>query len=155
VSEGDEDRLWRELGELLDPLKAAAAEEAPCRPKASDGRSKRASFRRWLAKHQPLTYVVLAYPPDGSLIERKRRAEIERRARVLRDANACCIDCHQPLIAAETGFQYCPYERAGQHEKTRVANLKALSGPFGAEKKAPQVALCGCRSIPSTAGNQA
>ena len=38
-----------------------------------------------------------------------------------RGALAFCVDCHYPLVATEYGFQFCPYERAGQHAKVSRA----------------------------------
>jgi hypothetical protein len=48
-------------------------------------------------------------------LERRRRAQLARLARVRRTALAYCIECRNPLLATEYGFQYCPYERARQH----------------------------------------
>lgn len=95
-----------------------------------DGRSKRATHQRWLREHAPLVYIGLYNPANGSLLERKRRAELESLARIRRDALAYCIDCRNPLIATEQGFQYCPYGRAGQHDKVRRA--LGLEGAQGA-----------------------
>jgi len=61
----------------------------------------------------------------------KERAALEK---VRRDALAYCIDCHNPLLATEYGFQFCTYERAdraaapsyGQHEKVKQS-LQTLS----------------------------
>jgi hypothetical protein len=36
-------------------------------------------------------------------------------------ALAYCVDCRNPLLATEYGFQFCPYERAGQHAKVSRA----------------------------------
>lgn len=38
-------------------------------------------------------------------------------ARMRREALACCVACHNPLLATEDAFQFCPYERARQHER--------------------------------------
>ena len=46
-------------------------------------------------------------------------------AQALGDALACCIECRNPLLATEYGFQFCPYERAGQHPKVKSALHKA------------------------------
>lgn len=89
-----------------------------------DGRSKRATHQRWLREHVPLVYLGLYGEPGdrvGLEAERRRRREIEQLARVRREALACCVECRNPLVAAEQGFQFCPYERAGQHEKLRRA----------------------------------
>jgi hypothetical protein len=88
-----------------------------------DGRSKRATHQRWLREHAPLVYLGLYASNDdvARAAEFRRRRELEQRARVLRDALAYCVECRNPLVATEQGFQYCPYERAGQHEKLRRA----------------------------------
>jgi hypothetical protein len=88
-----------------------------------DGRSKHATFERWLREHTPLVYYGLYAGADDVALaaERRRRRELWELARVRRDALACCIECRNPLIATQAGFQFCPYERAGQHEKLRRA----------------------------------
>ena len=58
---------------------------------------------------------------DAPLLERRRRAELTRIARERRAALAYCIECRNPLLATDQGFQYCPYERAGQHAKVKRA----------------------------------
>jgi hypothetical protein len=63
-----------------------------------DGRSRRASFKTWLREHTPLVCAGLY---DDPLLERRRRAELSRIARVRRDALAYCIECHNPLLATE------------------------------------------------------
>lgn len=83
-----------------------------------DGRSRRASLKTWLREHTPLVYAALYNDP---LLERQRRAELARIARVKREALAYCIECRNPLVATDDGFQFCPYGRAGQHEKLQRA----------------------------------
>lgn len=52
--------------------------------------------------------------------------QLEERSEVLREALALCVECHNPMIATEHGFdQFCPYERAGQHEKLKRAHASA------------------------------
>ena len=52
-----------------------------------------------------------------------------------RDALAYCIECRNPLLASEYGVsQFCPYERAGQHEKLRRA--REQSSPATTERPA-------------------
>jgi hypothetical protein len=89
--------------------------------RTNDGRSRRASFKTWLREHTPLVYATLY---DDRLLERLRRAEMARLARISRAALAYCIECRNPLVAGEYGFQFCPYERAGQHEKVKAALRK-------------------------------
>ncbi|HVA83647.1 MAG TPA: hypothetical protein VNF28_01980 [Candidatus Binataceae bacterium] len=48
----------------------------------------------------------------------KERAALEK---VRREALAYCTECHNPLVATEHGYQFCPYERAGQHAKIKAA----------------------------------
>jgi hypothetical protein len=89
-----------------------------------DGRSRRASFKQWLRQHTPLVHLGLYSEPGDELAraaEHRRRRELDELARVRRDALACCIDCRNPLVATELGFQFCPYERAGQHAKVSRA----------------------------------
>ena len=89
-----------------------------------DGRSKHASFQHWLREHAPLVHLGLYREPDDELataVERRRRRELIELARIRRDALAYCIECRNPLVAAEQGFQFCPYERAGQHAKVSQA----------------------------------
>ena len=47
-----------------------------------------------------------------------------------REAIAFCIECRNPLIATEHGFQFCPYERAGQHDKLKRARRSAKPALF-------------------------
>jgi len=95
----------------------------PPPPRTVDGRAARATFKGWLHEHTPLVYAALY---DDPLLERRRRAQLARIARERRAALAYCIGCQYPLLATEYGFQYCPYERAGQHEKVRRALNQAL-----------------------------
>jgi hypothetical protein len=100
-----------------------------------DGRSKHATFERWLREHTPLVHIGLYGAGDELAIaaERRRRRELEELARVRREALAYCVECHNPLLATEDGFQFCPYERAdraaapsfGQHAKVKAAVHKA------------------------------
>ncbi|HTQ24569.1 MAG TPA: hypothetical protein VMI09_07720 [Candidatus Binataceae bacterium] len=88
-----------------------------------DGRSKHATFERWLREHVPLAYFGL-YGGDDEVsraAEFRRRRQLWELARIRRDALAYCVECHNPLVATEQGFQFCPYERARQHEKLRRA----------------------------------
>lgn len=39
-------------------------------------------------------------------------------------ALAYCIECRNPLIGTDCGFQFCPYQRAGQHAKLARARGK-------------------------------
>ena len=85
-----------------------------------DGRSKRATFQTWLREHAPLVHLGLYSEPGDELVlaaERRRRRELEELARIRREALAHCIECRNPMLATEHGFQFCPYERAGQHKK--------------------------------------
>lgn len=50
-------------------------------------------------------------------------------ARVRREALACCIECRNPLLATEDGFQFCPYERARQHARIARLCCRAPPGP--------------------------
>jgi hypothetical protein len=89
-----------------------------------DGRSKHASFQHWLREHAPLVHLGLYREPDdefATAAERRRRSELEELARVRRAAVAYCIECRNPLLATEDGFQFCSYERAGQHAKVSRA----------------------------------
>jgi hypothetical protein len=111
----------QELARLLAQLARVQEQQKPrCAP--DDGRSRRAMLKTWLRKHTPLVYATLY---DDPLLERLRRAELERLARVRRDALAYCIECRNPLLATEYGFQFCPYARAGQHPKVKAALRKA------------------------------
>jgi len=52
--------------------------------------------------------------------------QLEERAEVHSEALALCIECRNPMIATEHGFdQFCPYERAGQHQKLKRARASA------------------------------
>jgi hypothetical protein len=51
---------------------------------------------------RPLVYAALY---DDPLLERRRRAQLARLARVRRAALAYCIECRNPLLATEYGFQ--------------------------------------------------
>jgi hypothetical protein len=98
-----------------------------------DGRSKHASLQHWLREHAPLVYLGLYREPGDELAtaaEHRRRSELEELARVRRDALAYCIECRNPLLATEYGFQYCPYERADQHAKVSQARSQhqAMAG---------------------------
>jgi hypothetical protein len=64
--------------------------------------------------------------------ERHRRGELIELASVRRDALAYCIECRNPLVATEYGFQFCPYERAGQHDKLRRALFESTEAPGAA-----------------------
>jgi hypothetical protein len=109
-------------------LARAAAEEEIARAtpeslRAPDGRSERATHRRWLREHAPLVYLGLYTGADdvARAAEHRRRRELDELARVRRDALAFCVDCHHPLVATEQGFQFCPYDRARQHAKVSRA----------------------------------
>src|SRR6202035_3322196 len=97
-----------------------------------DGRSKHATFQHWLREHAPLVHIGLYAEPGDQVAaaaeHRRRRALIEL-ARVRRDALAYCVECRNPLVATELGFQFCPYERAGQHEKLRRALFESSEAP--------------------------
>jgi hypothetical protein len=119
TSESEEQADWAQVAELLGrPAADEHATELHPRRATADGRARRATFRKWLYEHTPLVYAALY---DDPLLERRRRAQLARLARVRRAALAYCIECHNPLIATELGFQFCPYQRAGQHEKLRRA----------------------------------
>jgi hypothetical protein len=122
-SESDELADCAQLADLLaNQLAVQSPEPPPLR--REDGRSRRASFKSWLREHAPLVYLGLYREPDDELAtaaERRRRRELEELARVRRAALAYCIECRNPLVATEYGFQYCPYERAGQHAKVSQA----------------------------------
>lgn len=90
----------------------------------ADGRSKRATFQTWLREHAPLVHIGLPSDPGGELpraAEYRRRRELIEHARIRREALAFCLECHYPLVATDLGFQFCPYERAGQHAKVSQA----------------------------------
>jgi hypothetical protein len=99
-----------------------------------DGRSKHATFQHWLREHAPLTYLGLYAGNDevARAAEYRRRRELEQLARVRREALAYCVECRNPLVATEQGFQFCPYERAGQHEKLRRALFEVSEAPVAA-----------------------
>jgi hypothetical protein len=100
-----------------------------------DGRSKHATFQDWLREHAPLVHIGLyAEPGDqvAAAAEHRRRRELIELARVRRDALAYCVECRNPLVATELGFQFCPYERAGQHEKLRRALFEHAEAPGAA-----------------------
>lgn len=77
--------------------------------------------------------------------EWRRRREMIERARILREALAFCIQCHHPLVATDLGFQFCPYERAGQHEKIKAAaeseQRESAVGASGARARIARSAL--------------
>jgi len=104
---------------------ALIVRESPTIPvESADGRSKRATFQTWLREHAPLVHIGLYCEPGDELAlaaERRRRRELEELARIRREALAFCIECHNLLIASDIGFQFCPYERAGQHAKAKAA----------------------------------
>ncbi|HVB80803.1 MAG TPA: hypothetical protein VNE82_12765 [Candidatus Binataceae bacterium] len=120
TSESDEradDAILAELlrGDLFrEPAPSNSTDPRPRR--TDDGNARRASFKAWLRERQPLVYAGLY---DDPLLERQCRAALARIARVRREALAYCIECRNPLLATEQGFQFCPYERAGQHDKVR------------------------------------
>jgi hypothetical protein len=101
--------------QLAGLLARAAGEEelaraAPQRRRVPDGRSKRATHRRWLREHAPLVYLGLYTGADDVArpAEHRRRRELDELARGRRDALAFCVDCHHPLVATDQGFQFCP-----------------------------------------------
>ena len=98
-----------------------------------DGRSKHATFQHWLREHAPLAYSGLYAGNDEIALaaERKRRSELWELARVKRDALAYCVECRNPLVATEQGFQFCLYQRAGQRESygARFLNRPRRSVP--------------------------
>ena len=99
-----------------------------------DGRSKHATFEQWLREHAPLAYLGL-YAGNNQVAraaEHRRRRELEQLARIQREALAYCIECRNPLVATEQGFQFCPYERARQHEKLRRALFEMSEAPVDA-----------------------
>jgi hypothetical protein len=124
----DEAELACYLGPPLSPRELLPPTAVP-HPRLGDGRSRRASFKQWLREHTPLVYAGLY---DDRLLERARRAQLERVTRERREALAYCIECHNPLLATEDGFQFCPYGRARQHEKLR----SAFSAPTAQKDKA-------------------
>jgi hypothetical protein len=122
-SESDEHADDAVTAELLYAVADSGCVEPPRTLRTNDGRSRRATSKAWLRAHTPLVYAGLY--DDGLVDERRRRAELERDARDRRAALACCIECRNPLLATEYGFQFCPYERAGQHPKVMAALRKA------------------------------
>jgi hypothetical protein len=127
VPEGPQSDEEQELARLLGQL-ARVQERQKAPLSAEDRRSQRATLKTWLREHTPLVYATMY---DDRLLERLRRAELERLARVRRAALAYCIECRNPLLATEYGFQFCPYARAGQHPKVTAAmrrrNVVAIS----------------------------
>ena len=128
-----------ELAELATLLARAAAEERAAprttqQRRRPNGHSKRATFQNWLREHAPLAYLGLYEGNDevARAAERRRRRELEQLARVRRDALAYCIECRNPLLATEPGFQFCPYDCAGQHEKLRRALFESTDAPGAA-----------------------
>jgi hypothetical protein len=108
-----------------------------------DGRSKHASFQHWLREHAPLVHLGLYREPDDELAtaaERRRRSELEELARIRRAALAYCIECRNPLVATEYGFQFCPYERAGQHAKVARSQHQVMAGRARAREAARDTA---------------
>jgi hypothetical protein len=73
-------------------------------------------------EHWPLLAAWDEDRLDDYLRLREERARV---AGIRRDALAYCTECQNPLLAAEYGFQFCPYERAGQHPKVKAALRKA------------------------------
>jgi hypothetical protein len=113
LTEAEEQEAARLLGQL------ARVEERQKPPlPADDRRSRRATLKTWLREHTPLIYATMY---DDRLLERLRRAELDRLDRIRRGALAYCIECRNPLLATERGFQFCPYARAGQHPKVKAA----------------------------------
>jgi len=130
-------------------LARAVAEEKLARatPKhrSPDGRSKHGTFQRWLREHAPLVHFGLYGAGDdlATAAEQRRRRELEELARVRSEALAYCVECRNPLIASEYGLsQFCPYERAGQHEKLRRA-IRASTGLRLIAKTRPTAAAAG------------
>jgi len=72
-------------------------------------------------------WPILAAAEEGRLEDYhqlvRERAQLEK---VRRDALAYCVECRNPLLATEHGFQFCPYERAAQHQKLKEG-LAALA----------------------------
>jgi len=83
-----------------------------------------------------LDFSALAAPQSRHPAERTSgpipAAELMESARIRRDALAYCIECRNPLVATEQGFQFCPYQRAGQHEKLRRALFEMSEAPVAA-----------------------
>jgi hypothetical protein len=124
TSESEQQADWAYLAELL---AGGRNDKRPERPRQTrDERAQRATFKKWLLEHTPLVYAGLHNDP---LLDRRRRAQLARIARERRAALAYCIECQNPLVATEYGFQYCPYERAGQHEKIRRALAQQAKSP--------------------------
>jgi hypothetical protein len=82
-----------------------------------------ATFRDWKRKHLPMLTALQEGRTDDY---HRMSGQLEERSEVHREAVALCVECHNPMIATEHGFhQFCPYERAGQHEKLKRARTSA------------------------------
>lgn len=121
----------------------------PCECCATVWAFKRAHGLTPLQAYKRQHWPMLAAAEEGRMDDyhrlAKERAEIEK---VRRDALAYCIECRNPLLATEHGFQFCPYERGRQHEKLiaalRKAELVPIRGRQGAIPK-PFVSPDGAR----------
>jgi hypothetical protein len=124
TSESEQLADCAQLAELLRGQHRHAERSEPQQSRrADDGRARRATFKKWLRERTPLVYAALH---DDPILERLRRAELARIARERRAALAYCVECHNPLLATEYGFQFCPYERAEQHSKVKALLRKEV-----------------------------
>jgi hypothetical protein len=141
ISESERRADEAELACYLGPPLAPAELRAAPRPRPDDGRSRRATFKQWLRQHTPLVHLGLYGVGDqlSTAAEHRRRRELDEFARVRRDALAYCIDCRNPLLATEYGFQFCLYERAGQHAKvSRARNPHQVMAGRARARDAPR-----------------
>lgn len=83
--------------------------------------------------NNPFQFALLYHNPE--LAQRMRSLRIETEA-MYRETNACCVECHAPLIHAAAGIFYCPYERARMHSRARSILLGNSAGDRGCEGEA-------------------
>ena len=120
--------------------------------------ARKAPARDFHRLHHPLTAAFLEGRMDD--YQRIATAWAERQA-IAEAAPACCVVCRFPLLAAPGGFQFCAYERAGQHAKVMQAAFAPCATSAGtmlnvsserAFKRQPLSSVMKRRSVPNRSG---
>jgi len=120
-------RTWRKTAVRRAPVIPCACCKTIQQFKRTHGMTTSQAYKR---EHWP---ILAAWEEDRMRDYHGLVAEHAAVAKVRRDALAYCIECRNPMLATQDGFQFCPYERADrgtllpyrQHEKVKQARAKA------------------------------
>lgn len=84
---------------------------------AAGGQPTRATFKRWLLSHLPITAALLEGDTEAYL---HAQARTEYEDDIRRNSPAQCVYCRAPLIHIFMNEKFCPYQRAGENQHRRA-----------------------------------